>query len=149
MSYWDTSCLVKLYTPESDSPVFASYLATHPSCVTADLSLLEFWATVRRKETEGTLATGEAQRVQTALEQDGSAGAISIVEIDQRVRVEYKAVVHRCLSQTPPIYIRTNDAQHLAAAKCAGESEIVATDKKLRDAALLLGFTVFPPPSPA
>jgi len=84
--------------------------------------------------------------VQNALEADASSGAISIVEIDHRVRVEYKAVVRTCLSQTPPIYIRTNDAQHLSAAKCAGEMEIVATDKKLRDAALLLGFTVFPPP---
>ena len=146
MSYWDTSRLVKLYTPESDSPVFASYLASHAFCVTADLSLLEFWATVCRKEVGGVLAAGEAQIVQTVLEADVSSGAISIVEIDHRVRVEYKAVVRACLSQTPPIYIRTNDAQHLAAAKCAGEMEIVATDKKLRDAALLLGFTVFPPP---
>jgi len=53
MSYWDTSCLVKLYTPESDSPVFASYLASHPSCVTADLSFWNFgprFAERRRKE---------------------------------------------------------------------------------------------------
>lgn len=146
MSYWDTSCLVKLYTPESDSSAFASYLASHPACVTADLSLLEFWATVSRKEAEGTLAQDEAQIVQCALEADASSGTISIVEIDHRVRIEYKAIVRTCLSQKPPIYIRTNDAQHLAAAKCAGESEIVATDKKLRDAALLLGFTVFPSP---
>ena len=146
MSYWDTSCLVKLYTPESDSVFFASYLASHPFCSTADLSLLEFWATVRRKEAEGTLAAGEAQKVQTALEADVSSGVIAIVEIDLRVRVEYKEVVEECLSQVPPIYIRTNDAQHLAAAKCAGQVEIVATDKKLRDAALLLGFTVFPSP---
>lgn len=108
--------------------------------------MLEFWATVRRKEVEGTLAAGEARQVQTALETDVSLGAISMVEIDRQVRAEYKAVVETCLSQTPPVYIRTNDAQHLAAAKCAGETEIVATDKKLRDAALLLGLTVFPPP---
>jgi len=146
MSYWDTSCLVKLYTPEGDSSAFASYLASHPSCVTADLSLLEFWATVRRKEAEGTLAAGQAQKVQTALETDAVAGAVSLIEVNRQVRIEYKTVVEVCLSQTPPIYIRTNDAQHLAAAKCAGETEIVATDKKLRDAALLLGFTVFPRP---
>lgn len=53
MSYWDTSCLVKLYTPETDSEQFAHHLASNPSCITADLSLLEFWATVRRKEAEG------------------------------------------------------------------------------------------------
>lgn len=48
-------------------------------------------------------------------------------------------------------FIRTNDALHLAAAHCAGETEIVATDKRLREAALALGHALFPPaesPSP-
>ena len=145
MSYWDTSCLVKLYTPESDSTSFTTYLANHPSCVTADLSLLEFWATVRRKETEGMLAPDESQKVQSALEADVNAAVITIVPVDQRVRTEFKAVVEKCMSHVPPILIRTNDAQHLAAATCAAESEIVATDKRLREAAVMLGFTVFPP----
>jgi hypothetical protein len=35
---------------------------------------------------------------------------------------------------------------HLAAASWCGETEVVATDKRLRDAAQLLGFAVFPPP---
>ena len=64
---------MKLYTPESDSPSFTTYLANHSSCVTADLSLLEFWATVRRKETEGMLAPDESQKVQSALEEIGRA----------------------------------------------------------------------------
>ena len=145
MSYWDTSCLVKLYTPESESPSFTTYLANHPSCVTADLSLLEFWATVRRKEAEGMLAPGESQKVQSALEADVNATVITIVPADHRVRTEYKIVVEKCMSQVPPITIRTNDAQHLAVATCAAETEIVATDRKLREAAVMLGFTVFPP----
>lgn len=145
MSCWDTSCLVKLYTPESDSTSFTAYLANQPSCVTADLSLLEFWATVRRKEADGMLAAGDSQKVQAALEADVDANAITVVPIDQRVRAEYKTVVEKCMSQVPPICIRTNDAQHLAAATCAAESEIVATDRKLREAAVMLGFTVFPP----
>lgn len=146
MSYWDTGCLVKLYTPEPNSAAFAAYLATHPAFVTAELALLEFWATVRRKEAEGTLAPGEARKVQTALEGDVAAGAITLVAAGDGMKLEYKKVVEKCLAQSPPIYIRTNDALHLAAAICAGENEIIATDKKLRDAALMLGFAVFPPP---
>ncbi|MDP1586199.1 MAG: hypothetical protein Q8M07_00525, partial [Prosthecobacter sp.] len=47
---------------------------------------------------------------------------------------------------TPP-YLMLQDLWRttLAAAKLAGETEIVATDKRLREAALLLGFSVFPP----
>ena len=50
MSYWDTSCLVKLYTPEPDSEIFADILAGGDHCITCDLAPLEFWATVHRKE---------------------------------------------------------------------------------------------------
>jgi predicted nucleic acid-binding protein len=146
MSYWDTSCLIKLYTPEPDSPVFRMHAAGRDPCVTSEITPLEFWATVRRKETEGVLATGEADKVQMALEADIAAGAITVVASDAAVRVKYRSLVNRCHACSPPILIRTNDALHLAAASSAGETEIVATDKRLRDAALFLGFTVFPQP---
>lgn len=48
------------------------------------------------------------------------------------------------LAQTPPLPLRTLDAIHLASARVSGEMEIVATDKRLRDAAKLLGFSLFP-----
>ena len=113
--------------------------------MTADLAPLEFWATVRRKEAEELLAAGEAQKVQTAFESDIDAGLIQVQASDESVRKEYHDIVDRCLAATPPIYIRTNDALHLAAAKLAGETEIVATDRRMREAAALLGFSVFPP----
>ncbi len=146
MSYWDTSCLIKLSTPEPDSPVFRTHLAGQATCVSCDIAPLEFWAIVRRKETEGVLAAGEAETVQTALEADLAAGLISQVPCDAAVRAKFRSLVDRCHAHSPPIYIRTNDALHLAAATGYGETEVVATDKRLRDAALLLGFAVFPPP---
>jgi predicted nucleic acid-binding protein len=146
MSYWDTSCLVKLYSPEPDSAAFVAYVASSHRCVTSDLAVLEFWATVRRKEAEGALGPGEAQIVLTAFQNDVQFGVISVVESDAAVRAEYFHVVERCLSQSPPIFIRTNDALHLAAARCTSEKEIVATDKRLREAAVVLGFALFPLP---
>ena len=79
MSYWDTSCLLKVYTPESDSLLFRNHLRTSPRCVTSDITPLEFWSTVRRKESEGILAPGEAAKVQAALDGDLSAGLIRVV----------------------------------------------------------------------
>jgi hypothetical protein len=107
---------------------------------------LEFWATVRRKESEGVLATGEARTVQSALESDLESGEMVMVPCDSAVRSAFAAIVDQCHSLVPPIFIRTNDALHLAAARCAGETEIVATDKRLREAALALGLAVFPVP---
>lgn len=144
MSYWDTSCIIKLYTPESDSVEFRDFLETAATCVTCDLTPLEFWATVRRKESEGVLAPGEALKVQTALEGDLADNAILMITCDTDVRSRFQWIVDQCHSQVPPIFIRTNDALHLAAAHSAGETEIVATDKRLREAALALGHTVFP-----
>jgi len=146
MSYWETSCLVKLYTPEPDSALFRARLAIEASCVTADIAPLEFWATVRRKETEGVLAPGEAQTISDSLASDLEAGEITLEHQDRAMRQEFHDIVDRCHTQQPPVFIRSNDALHLAAARCSAETEIVATDKRLRDAAVLLGFTVFPPP---
>lgn len=84
--------------------------------------------------------------VRNALSSDVASGEIVLVTGDDAVRREFDEVVDRCLSLAPPIFIRTNDALHLAAARCAGETEIVATDKRLREAALALGLKVFPPP---
>jgi hypothetical protein len=44
------------------------------------------------------------------------------------------------LSQTPPTFIRTNDALHLASAKVAEESEFITADIRQRAAAVLMGF---------
>lgn len=146
MSYWDTSCLIKLYTPEPDSGLFRNQLAAGASCVTCDIAPLEFWATVRRKESEGVLALGEARKVQASLAEDIEAGLIAMRTCDDSVRAQFEAVVDTCHSLRPPVFIRTNDALHLAAARCTGETEIVATDRRLREAAIALGFTVFPSP---
>ncbi len=145
MSYWDTSCLIKLYTPEPDSAAFHVHLAAGGACITCDIAPLEFWATVRRKETEGILAAGEAEKVHTAFQADTAAGSVTVVPCDTAVRAQYHELVERCHASQPPIFIRTNDALHLAAAICIGETELVATDNRLREATVAMGLTVFPP----
>jgi hypothetical protein len=57
---------------------------------------------------------------------------------------EFGAVLEVCFSQTPPTFIRTNDALHLASAKVAGEREFITADMRQRAAAMLMGFTVLP-----
>jgi predicted nucleic acid-binding protein len=145
MSYWDTSCLIKLYTPERDSAAFHAHLASGGKCVTCDIAPLEFWATVRRKESEGMLAPGEAQKVQTTLKSDIASGVIEMTICDAAVRAKFHSFVDQCHAAQPPIFIRTNDALHLAAASVVGETEVVTTDKRLREAALALGLKIFPP----
>ena len=145
MSYWDTSTLVKLYAQEPDSPAFETHVANATAVpVTSRIALYEAQATFRRKEAEGILAAGTAQTLYTASLQDLAAGSIRLVELSAAVEQEYGQVLNLCYQHTPPLPLRTLDTLHLASARVSGETEIVATDKRLRDAAKLLGFSLFP-----
>ena len=149
MSYWDTACLVKLYVSEPNSAEFEAYAASlNERPVTGEFARLEFWTVLRRREAEFSLAPGEARQLLGVFEENVARGLTQLVPLTEKVAAEFERVVEKCLSRKPPIFIRTLDALHLAAACEAAETEIVTTDKRLREAALLIGFTLFPPPLP-
>lgn len=145
MSYWDTSTLVKLYAKEPDSPAFEMHAQITPTpLITSRIALYEARTTFRRKEAEGILTPGAAQTLYNELLHDIVAGNLRLIELGGTVDQEYGQALNLCYQQTPPILLRTFDAPHLASARAAGESQVVATDKRLRDAAKLLGFSLFP-----
>src|SRR5438552_9605443 len=145
MSYWDTSTLVKLYAQEQDSSAFEAKAAAQTSAlITSKIALYEARATFRRKEAEGILPAGTAQTTYNELLQDVAANDVRLIDLDATVEQDYGQVLNLCYQQTPSLPLRTLDALHLASARASGETEIVATDKRLRDAAKLLGFTLFP-----
>lgn len=144
MSYWDTSALSKLYLPEADSAGFVQKAANNPVIVTTRLALYEMRRVAFRKEISGFIQAGTAESVLTQLNQDIAAGLIRVVEIDARVEADFNIIMATCYRHAPPMPIRTLDALHLASSRADGQTELVATDKRLRDAAKLLGFSLFP-----
>lgn len=145
MSYWDTSALVKPYAKQPDSPLFESYALNHPGpIVTSRIALFEARATFRRKESDGTLQPRAAAALYNKLLQDIAAGQVGAVALNAGLEQEYGWVLDACYRSVPPIPIRTLDAIHLASARLMGETEIVATDKRIRDAAKLLKVSLFP-----
>lgn len=148
MSYWDTACLVKLYVPEPNSAVFEGYAASlleRPA--TGEFARLELWTVLRRKEAESSLAAGEAKQLLGVFDKNVPAGLVRLIPLNERVTAEFERVVEKCLGRMPRLFIRTLDAMHLASAIAAGETEIVTTDKRLGEAASLLGITLFSLPS--
>ncbi len=77
---------------------------------------------------------------------DIADGWLTLIPESAALEVAFAWVLERCLSQVPAVFIRTNDALHIAAAKVAGETEFVSADKYQRVAAAFLGFTVLPFP---
>ena len=144
MSYWDTSALGKLYVPEPDSADFEKKAANEAVILTARLALYEMRRVAFYKESAGLIPVRAAEAVLGQVDQDIAAGEIRVVELDSRVEAEFNAVMAACYRHAPPLPIRTFDALHLASAQVAQESQVVATDKRLRDAARLLGFSLFP-----
>jgi predicted nucleic acid-binding protein len=144
MSYWDTSALGKLYFPEPDSSTFARKAASTTIMITARLALHEMRRVAFRKECDGLIPSNTAEVVLSQVDRDIAAGQIRVVEMDARAEAEFSIIMARCYRQSPPIPLRTFDAIHLAIARANGESELVATDKRLRAAANLLGFTLYP-----
>ena len=145
MSYWDTSALVKLYAKEADSTAFEAHALNDPGqSTTSRIALYEARATFRRKEAEGAIMTGSAQTLYEQLLQDLAVGEIRLIELGADVEREYGQVLNLCYQPTTPILLRTLDALHLASARVAGETGLVATDKRMREAAKLLGFSLFP-----
>jgi predicted nucleic acid-binding protein len=63
--------------------------------------------------------------------------------MDAQAEAEFNGVIAACYRRNPALPIRTLDALHLASARVSGQTELVGTDKRLRDAARLLGFSLF------
>jgi uncharacterized protein len=142
MAYWDTSALVKLYAKASDSAAFEAQ-AVNPA-ITSRIALYEAHATFIRKEAEALLQPGSAEKLHSELLQDVVEGEWRLVELGTEVEQEYGQVLALCYQQSPIITLRALDALHLASARVAGETNLVATDKRMRAAAKRLGFSLFP-----
>jgi predicted nucleic acid-binding protein len=145
MPYWDTSCLVKLYAREADSAQFIALVRGGVAVTTSQIGRLELWAAVRRKESTGQVVAGGAQHALRSFDADIATGQITVLALDSAVTAEFEAVIDRCHGLSPPLALRTLDAIHLATSIVSGESQLVATDQRLRQAAIAVGFTVLPP----
>jgi len=144
VSYWDTSALLKLYVTEPDSPAFLALAAGTQKVVTGFIGKYEARAVFRRREAVKLLTAGGGDSCYQKLVEHAARGRLEMVAESDLLEHEYGVILERCLSQTPPVFIRTNDALHLAAATVAGEAEFVSADTRQRIAAAFLGFSVLP-----
>jgi predicted nucleic acid-binding protein len=144
MAYWDTSCLVKLYVPEPDSAAFRMHVLSGATIVTSEIARLELWTTVRRKEAAGDLVPGGGLKALRAYDSDLSGGFITVHAMSAMVVSNFESLIDQCHGFAPAIPLRTLDAIHLATAAVSGETQVVATDRRLREAAVKIGLSVYP-----
>lgn len=145
MIYWDTACVVKLYTLESDSAVYLELAgASVEPPVSSEILGVELPYALQQKELRGDLKPGGAERVRQQFEADVAAGRWLLVPVGSDVLARASQVAHRCYHHHPPVLLRTVDGLHLATALVLKVRELVTTDLRLRQAAPLFGLAVVP-----
>ena len=142
MSYWDTSALAKLYLQESDTDVFRTRAALDAPLHTAHLTRHELRTAFLRRESEGAIQAGGAAMLFQDFEEDTAADLILIQIETSAVQQEFVKVLEQCFLVTPPVFIRTNDALHIASSHSAKQTDFVTADSRQSTAAAHVGLTV-------
>ena len=142
MIYWDTSCVLKLYTPEDDSEIYLDKAdkSSEPLFSSEVLDTELFYA-LCQKESRGDIKSEWAERLYQKFRGDVEDGRLVLLSVGHDVLDHAVEVARRCYAQKPPIMLRTLDGIHLGSALAAKCTEIVTTDRRMLQGADLLGLS--------
>lgn len=143
MQFWDTSTLLKLYVPESDSALFAAHLATE-AIYASEMARFELLRAVVRKEIEHAIPPLASESVFNRFLGDVGAGRVVLLSLDAAVETRFRSLVLQLHRRQPPVVVRTLDAIHLATANVLLATEVVTADSHMRAGAMAMGLKVFP-----
>ncbi len=136
--YLDTSVLVKIYTREADSAACEKTIEGH-KIVSSELLYAELWSALQSKERSGVLTAEQRLRTWDLFEGHILDDVVELLRLDGvivRDAADIMAKVH------PQVPLRTLDALHLATFASVEPGPLFSKDKRMIDAARLLGFTL-------
>lgn len=139
--YLDSCIIVKLLVAEPDSEFFIGSLEGE-ALVTSELSQPEVLSALLARERAGTISATDRSRAWKEFQARVAMEEIRIEPLESKVLRKAALLLERC---HPSVPLRTLDALHLATADLCQDFPLTTTDGRLRDAAVLLGFQVFPP----
>jgi len=138
--YLDSCIIVKLLVVEPDSDFFSGSLEGSP-LVTSELARTEVFSALLARERAGKISAKDRRLAWHEFEARMTAKEIRIENLNSLVLHKATHLLERCHPKVP---LRTLDAIHLATADLCHDFPLVTTDARLRDAAALMGFSVFP-----
>lgn len=139
--YLDSCILVKLFVVEPDSDYFLAALEGQ-SLVTSELAFPEVFSAMLARERAGRISASERNLAWQECERRAELGEIRVENLTSITMRKAISSLRQC---HPDVPLRTLDALHLATAELCQEFPLATTDKRLRDAAQMLGIEVFPP----
>ena len=138
--YLDSCIIVKLLVVEPDSEFFIGSLEGKP-LVTSELAQTEVFSALLARERAGKISAADRRRAWREFEARIEAKEIRVENMNAIILHKARHLLERC---HPAVPLRTLDAIHLATADLCHDFPLVTTDGRLRDAALLMGFSIFP-----
>ena len=145
MPFWDTSALVKLYVRERDSDRFVELARKSETGGTiSQLSIHEMRCVLHRKEFAGAIPPDSAEFAHREFHRDVEDGVLKVIQYGRDVALEFDRIVRVCYRARPVVPIRALDGLILASVLTARMPDLVSTDLRMRDAAVLLGLRILP-----
>lgn len=141
--YLDTSVMVKLFAPEPDSEFYGKLTDGQAVCSSV-LSYTEFWSALLGRERAGKITAGQRQRAWAAFDGNVMSDVIELLPMGPAIYKRANRIIEVCHPKVP---LRSLDALHLASADQSQDWPLVTGDKRMRDAAELLGFPLAPLPA--
>ncbi len=138
--YLDTSVIVKLLIPEPDSDFFQTALLG-VLLSSSELARTEVWSTLLAKERNGEIRPQDRAAAWQTFTDRVQSKQILLHPLNSATLQKASRLLEACHPQVP---LRTLDAIHSAACDLSQDFPLCTTDKRMRDAARLLGIPILP-----
>ena len=143
-AFWDTSAVIKLYVDEPDARLVRSLARRPESLFISAFTVHELHCGLHRKEALKALRPGMAEVLYRAFRKEIEAEYFRLVAYSSRVEQQALEIVRKCYEAPKSVFIRVLDVLQLASAFAADATDLVSTDKRMRQAARFVGLKVFP-----
>jgi predicted nucleic acid-binding protein len=143
--YLDTSVIIKLLVREADSAVFDKYVSGKP-LTTSELAWTEVFSALLHKERARQIGRDDRLNAWTTFCQWVDSEQIALHPLDGTVLKKARHVMDHC---HPDVPLRALDAIHTASCDLSQDFPLCTTDRRMRDAAGVLGIPVFPEANPS
>lgn len=146
MIYWDTSCVLKLYTAENDSLLWQSQaLTADDEFVSSVILETELVYALEQKELRGEIKQGGAKALLHIFRNDLQAERFTLFPVGTDVLKAAATIATQCYHAEKPIHVRTLDGLHLATSRLLKCRSVATTDVRMKAAATFLNIPLFGP----
>jgi len=137
--YLDTSALVPLYLPESDSEHCERIITNAQGIFASELCRAELMSALLAKQKNGLLDARQQRRVLAEFERHCDEGVVRLIAFDRNTVREAADLMQQV---APDILLRTLDAIHLATYLNVDAGPLFTRDRRLSAAGRKLGLNL-------